>query len=159
MQCNPLEKGFSENFFLAITGCKFTSKMYAKTHSSRNQYYLLSSYATVHQTPYAAPKRSTYSPSVPAYRQAFRPPNFIGFSLHLYVPAVSHHNVSVIRIFRAGLRHSGALSTWQSRCPPRGWDLGRDAVAHPQHGGLGLCVFFGIFASWNVCFAVASSQH
>ena len=50
----------------------------------------------VQHTPYAAPKRIM----VPAYSQAFRQPNFIGFSLHVYVPAVRHHNVSVIRIFQ-----------------------------------------------------------
>jgi len=49
MQCNPLEKGFLGKFF-AIAGYNIHPK---STHSSRNQYYLLSSYAKVQQTPYA----------------------------------------------------------------------------------------------------------
>jgi len=39
-------------------------------------------------------------------------------------------------IGRAGLRYRGAVSTWQYRCPPRGWSLGRGAVAPPSSGAM-----------------------
>ena len=55
-----------------------------------------------------------------------------------------------------------ALNTWQSRCSPQGWSMGRGATAPPQYGRLGamppeifskfnveIAYFSAFFANWS----------